>query len=232
MAEPSAADQRLGEHTYQRSSRRQEEWSIRTRRRHRRSARASFVSGCQSGVLFVCLLACLLHQVSPRSSCSTVFVVVALARARLAFGGGVYAHFWLITRAGSGCAVRCFRGLLRWRVLVALIKKTGVFLPGQRSLRPLSPLRPLRPPRPLRPDARTRTRTRTPAKCPLSWWYTDTNPGKWAAVWCPSGTVSRFGAFPVAFAVLDLATTTDHRRRRPQSPARACITAADRQWPP
>ena len=47
---------------------------------------ASFVSGCKSGVLFVCLLACLLRQVSPRSICSAVFVVVALARARLAIG--------------------------------------------------------------------------------------------------------------------------------------------------
>ena len=37
------------------------------------SVGASFVSGCQSGALIVCLLACLLHQVSPRSSCSTVF---------------------------------------------------------------------------------------------------------------------------------------------------------------
>ena len=75
----------------------------------------------------MCLLEYLLRQVPPRSQCSTVFVVVALARARLAFGGGVYAHFWLITRASSdGCAVRCFRGLLRWRVLVALIKETGV----------------------------------------------------------------------------------------------------------
>ena len=42
---------------------------------------------------------------------------------------GVYAHvWWLITRASSGCAVRCFRCLLRWRVLVALIKETGVFV--------------------------------------------------------------------------------------------------------
>ena len=50
------------------------------------SVGASFVSGCQSGVLFVCLLACLLRQESPRPSCSAVFVVVALARARLAIG--------------------------------------------------------------------------------------------------------------------------------------------------
>ena len=42
---------------------------------------------------------------------------------------GVYTHFWwLITRASSGCAVRWFRCLLRWRVLVALIKETGVFV--------------------------------------------------------------------------------------------------------
>ena len=42
---------------------------------------------------------------------------------------GVYAHFWwLITRASSGCAVRCFRFLLRWRVLVVLTKETGVFV--------------------------------------------------------------------------------------------------------
>ena len=47
---------------------------------------ASFVPGCQSGVLFVCLLACLLRHLSPRSSCSAVFVVVALARVRLAIG--------------------------------------------------------------------------------------------------------------------------------------------------
>ena len=125
------------------------------------SVGASFVSGCQSGVLFVCLLACLLRQVSPRSSCSTVFVVVALARARLAIGGGVYAHFWLITRASSGCAVRCFRGLLRWRVLVVLIKETGVFVRLRLRLR--RDARHRRPPPTPATDARHRRPPPTPA---------------------------------------------------------------------
>ena len=69
---------------------------------------ASFVSGCQSGVLFVCLLACVLCQVSPRSSCSAVFVVFALARARLAIGVAcTHTSGWLVTRASRGarCAV-------------------------------------------------------------------------------------------------------------------------------
>ena len=53
---------------------------------------------------------------------------------------GVYAHFWwLITRTSSGCAVRCFRCLLRWRVLVVLIKETGVFVWLRLCLRPGRP---------------------------------------------------------------------------------------------
>ena len=139
------------------------------------SVGASFVSGCQFGVLFVCMLAsCLLRQVSPRSSCSTVFVVVTLARARLVFGGGVYAHFWLITRASLGCAVRCFRGLLRWRVLVVFIKETGVFVRLRLQLRrdarhrrpPPTPATNARHQRPPPTPARSHDSSRNPRAMP------------------------------------------------------------------
>ena len=72
---------------------------------------------------------------------------------------GVYAHvWWLITRASSGCAVCCFRCLLRWRVLVALIKETGVFCAAS----PATP--PGRPPPTPATDACHRRPPPTPAR--------------------------------------------------------------------
>ena len=76
---------------------------------------------------------------------------------------GVYAHvWWLITRASSGCAVRCFRCLLRWRVLVALIKETGVFVRLRLRLR--QDARHRRPPPTPATDARHRRPPPTPAR--------------------------------------------------------------------
>ena len=173
------------------------------------------MSGCQSGVLFVCLLACLLHQVSPRSSCSTVFVVVALARARLAFGGGVYAHFWLNTRAGSGCAVRCFRGLLRWRVLVALIKETGVFVRLRLRLRrdarhrrpPPTPATDAHHRRPPPTPARSHDSSRNPRAMPgVVPEFPSKHPRQTAVVLRQNVAVRRFGAFPASFVVFHLKT--------------------------
>ena len=103
------------------------------------------------------------------------------ARARLAIGGGVcYAHFWLITGASSGCAARCVRGLLRWRVLVALIKETGVFVRLPSRLRLSRDARHRRPPPTPATDARQKTqpepgpagdargRSRMPLKTPTA----------------------------------------------------------------
>ena len=76
---------------------------------------------------------------------------------------GVYAHvWWLITRASSGCAVRCFRCLLRWRVLVALIKETGVFVRLRLRLR--RDARHRRPPPTPATDARHQRPPPTPAR--------------------------------------------------------------------
>ena len=67
-------------------------------------------SSIPSFVMFRCLRR---HRPGSRATCNRC---------------GVYAHFWwFITRASSGCVVRCFRILMRWRVLVVLIKETGVF---------------------------------------------------------------------------------------------------------
>ena len=181
-------------------------------RRKKISVGASFVSGCQSGVLFVCLLVCLLRQESPRPSCSAVFVVVALARARLAICNrcGVYAHvWWLITRASSGCAVRCFRCLLRWHVLVALIKETGVFVRLRLRLRqdarhrrpPPTPATNARHQRPREAKTRAGTRGRCPGSFPDSPQNTHGTPRSYL----PRNTaVRRFGGFPAPFAVLHL----------------------------
>ena len=76
---------------------------------------------------------------------------------------GVYAHvWWLITRVSSGCAVRCFRCLLRWRVLVALIKETGVFVRLRLRLR--RDARHRRPPPTPATDARHQRPPPTPAR--------------------------------------------------------------------
>ena len=76
---------------------------------------------------------------------------------------GVYAQFWwLITRASSGCAVRCFRYLLRWRVLVVLLKETGVFVRLRLRLRRDACHR--RPPPTSATDARHRRPPPTPAR--------------------------------------------------------------------
>ena len=123
---------------------------------------------------------------------------------------GVYAHvWWLITRVSSGCAVRCFRCLLRWRVLVALIKETGVFVRLRLRLR--RDARHRRPPPTPATDARhqrpreAKTRAGTRGRCPGSFPNSPQNThGKPRSFLRQNVAVRRFGAFPVALAVLDL----------------------------
>ena len=114
---------------------------------------------------------------------------------------GVYAHvWWLITRVSSGCAVRCFRCLLRWRVLVALIKETGVFVRLRLRLR--RDARHRRPPPTPATDARhqrpreAKTRAGTRGRCPGSFPNSPQNThGKPRSFLRQNVAVRRFGAF-------------------------------------
>ena len=108
-----------------------------------------------------------------------------------------------------GVVMECFRGLLRWHVLVALIEEAGVVVRlrlrlrrGARHRRP-PPTRHRRPPpTPTRsrdssrnPKAMPRGRSRIPLKTPTA------HRGRICRV---KNAVRRFGAFSVAFAVLHL----------------------------
>ena len=114
---------------------------------------------------------------------------------------GVYAHvWWLITRVSSGCAVRCFRCLLRWRVLVALIKETGVFVRLRLRLRrdarhrrpPPTPATNARHQRPREAKTRAGTRGRCPGSFPNSPQNTHGKPRSFLR---QNVAVRRFGAF-------------------------------------
>ena len=117
------------------------------------------VSSSVIGAVCACLLARLLRRVAPRFSCPGLFVGLALARARCAIAGG---SAWLLavtSRAchlGSQCAVRLFRWMGVWGVLVGLIKFSG-FLFGLRPVhrpRPPAPSTgPVHRPRPTPPPA-------------------------------------------------------------------------------
>jgi hypothetical protein len=127
---------------------------------------------------------------------------------------GVYAHvWWLITRVSSGCAVRCFRCLLRWRVLVALIKETGVFVRLRLRLR--RDARHRRPPPTPATDARHQRPPPTPARSQDSGRNSRAMPGvvpefpskhPWqtAVVLTSKRGRAAFWSVPVALAVLDL----------------------------
>ena len=118
------------------------------------------VSSSVIGAVRACLLARLLRRVAPRFSCPGLFVGLALARARCAIAGG---SAWLLavtSRAchlGSQCAVRLFRWMGVWGVLVGLIKFSG-FLFG---------LRPVHRPRPPAPSTGPVHRPRPTPRPPL-----------------------------------------------------------------
>ena len=117
------------------------------------------VSSSVMDAVRACLLTRFLRRVAPRFSCPGLFVGLALARARCAIAGG---SAWLLavtSRAchlGSQCAVRLFRWMGVWGVLVGLIKFSG-FLFGLRPVhrpRPPAPSTgPVHRPRPTPPPA-------------------------------------------------------------------------------
>ena len=185
------------------------------------------------------------HHV-PLSSSSSPWLVRDL---QSVVGGGVYAHFWLITRASSGCAVRCFRGLLRWRVLVALIKETGGFVRLRLQLRrdarhrrlPPTPAtdachrRP--PPTPTRSHDSSRNPRAMPGvvpACPTK------HPRHTAVVFAEKHRRAAFGSLPAAFAVLHLLcsnrslgnTFGAHRSPRELPPRRAAGNPLPGTLPP
>ena len=160
---------------------------------------------------------------TPSSSCASLLVSRSHRLSRLGSRVGLQSPVArrgcsLLSRAcrlGSRCAVRCFRCLWVWGVLVAIIKLVG-FLVGLRfgaspsgfafglRLR-ASPsgfafgLR-LRPPGP-EPTTRLRTHGRCPGSFPDSPQNTHGTPRSYL----PRNTaVRRFGAFPASFVVLGL----------------------------
>ena len=154
---------------------------------------------------------------TPSSSCASLLVSRSLRLSRLGSRVGLQSPVArrgcsLLSRAcrlGSRCAVRCFRCLWVWGVLVAIIKLVG-FLVGLRfgaspSGSPSGFAFGLRlrasPSGPPEPTNRLRTHGRCPGSFPDSPQNTHGTPRSYL----PRNTaVRRFGGFPAPFAVLHL----------------------------
>ena len=150
---------------------------------------------------------------TPSSSCASLLVSRSLRLSRLGSRVGLQSPVArrgcsLLSRAcrlGSRCAVRCFRCLWVWGVLVAIIKLVG-FLVGLRfGASPSGFAFGLRlrasPSGPPEPTTRLRTHGRCPGSFPNSPQNTHGKPRSFLR---QNMAVRRFGAFPVALAVLDL----------------------------
>ena len=156
---------------------------------------------------------------TPSSSCASLLVSRSLRLSRLGSRVGLQSPVArrgcsLLSRAcrlGSRCAVRCFRCLWVWGVLVAIIKLVG-FLVGLRFGASPSGFARVRgfafglrlrasPSGPPEPTNRLRTHGRCPGSFPDSPQNTHGTPRSYL----PRNTaVRRFGGFPAPFAVLHL----------------------------
>ena len=202
------------------------------------SVGASFVSGFQSGALFVCLLARLLRE-SRLASRVPVSSLVSSWLARGVESPVARRGCSLSSRAcrlGSRCAVRCFLWTGEWDVLVGLVELSVLFVRLCLRLASEPPSdatqrrRPATPPPATPPsDAAQRRRPATPPTPRLDSKPTGDAQGNYLRPLYPYNThgkprsflrqnvaVRRFGALPVAFVVLHLAPS--HRANEPPGP--------------